>query len=148
MDIFKQTKIPSLHFVMSSIIFWAQIHFIIYEFRIYFFVQDNIIRRIANVNMFSLHIIFHAYKNVMMEWLVFKLYQNRYTIRYKMRLSIISILNFKLIFVWNKCYVPPWLQSKWSYITLVYFIVLMFLAVLVVVIHLCYLNNNLDGTCF
>ena len=103
MDIFKQTKIPSLHFVMSSIIFWAQIHFIIYEFRIYFFVHDKIIRRIANVNMFSLHIIFRAYKNVMMEWLVFKLYQNRYTIRYKMRLSIISILNFKLIFLWNKC---------------------------------------------
>ena len=138
MDIFEQTRIPSLHFVMYSIIFWAQIHFIIYEFRIYFFVQDNIIRRIANVNMFSLHIIFHAYKNVMMEWLVFKLYQNRYTIRYKMILSIISILNFKSI----------WLQSKWSYITLVYFIVLMFLALLVVVIHLCYLNNNLDGTCF
>ena len=65
MDIFKQTKIPSLHFVMSSIIFWAQIHFIIYEFSIYFFVHDNIIRRIANVNMFSLHITFHAYKNVM-----------------------------------------------------------------------------------
>ena len=97
MDIFEQTRIPSLHFVMYSIILEAQIHFIIYEFRIYFFVQDNIIRRIANVNMFSLHIIFHAYKNVMMEWLVFKLYQNRYTIRYKMRLSIISILNFKLI---------------------------------------------------
>ena len=103
MDIFEQTRIPSLHFVMYSIIFWAQIHFIIYEFRIYFFVQDNIIRRIANVNMFSLHIIFHAYKNVMMEWLVFKLYQNRYTIRYKMILSIISILNFKLIFLWNMC---------------------------------------------
>ena len=103
MDIFEQTRIQSLHFVMYSIILEAQIHFIIYEFSIYFFVQDNIIRRIANVNMFSLHIIFRAYKNVMMEWLVFKLYQNRYTIRYKMRLSIISILNFKLIFLWNKC---------------------------------------------
>ena len=103
MDIFEQTRIQSLHFVMYSIIFWAQIQFIIYEFSIYFFVHDKIIRRIANVNMFSLHIIFRAYKNVMMEWLVFKLYQNRYTIRYKMRLSIISILNFKLIFLWNKC---------------------------------------------
>ena len=102
MDIFEQTRIQSLHFVMYSIILEAQIHFIIYEFRIYFFVQDNIIRRIANVNMFSLHIIFRAFKNFMMEWLVFKLYQNRYTIRYKMRLSIISILNFKLIFLWNR----------------------------------------------
>ena len=97
MDIFEQTRIQSLHFVMYSIILWAQIHFIIYEFRIYFFVQDKIIRRIANVNMFSLHIIFRAYKDVMMEWLVFKLYQNRYTIRYKMILSIISTLNFQLI---------------------------------------------------
>ena len=143
MDIFEQTRIPSLHFVMYSIILEAQIHFIIYEFRIYFFVHDNIIRRIANVNMFSLHIIFRAYKNVMMEWLVFKLYQNRYTIRYKMRLSIISILNFKLIFLLNKSK----LLVLWN-ITLVYFIVLMLLALLVVVIHLCYLNNNLDGTCF
>ena len=97
MDIFEQTRIQSLHFVMYSIILWAQIHFIIYEFRIYFFVQDKIIRRIANVNMFSLHIIFRAYKDVMMEWLVFKLYRNRYTIRYKMILSIIKYTTVKYI---------------------------------------------------
>ena len=147
MDIFEQTRIQSLHFVMYSIILEAQIHFIIYEFRIYFFVQDKIIRRIANVNMFSLHIIFRAYKDVMMEWLVFKLYQNRYTIRYKMRLSIVFILNHELIVTIESLH-SSINVTKWSYITLVYFIVLMFLALLVVVIHLCYLNNNLDGTCF
>ena len=125
MDIFEQTRIQSLHFVMYSIILWAQIHFIIYEFRIYFFVQDKIIRRIANVNMFSLHIIFRAYKDVMMEWLVFKLYQNRYTIRYKMRLSIVFILNHELIVTIESLH-SSINVTKWSYITLVYFIVLMF----------------------
>ena len=127
MDIFEQTRIQSLHFVIYSIILWAQIHFIIYEFRIYFFVQDKIIRRIANVNMFSLHIIFRAYKDVMMEWLVFKLYRNRYTIRYKMILSIIFILNYKLILIVTIESLHSSINvTKWSYITLVYFIVLMF----------------------
>ena len=141
MDIFEQTRIPSLHFVMSSIICWAQIHFIIYESRIYFFVQDNIIRRIANVNMFSLHIIFHGYKIFMMEWLVFKLYQNSYTIRYKMRLSIISILNFKFIFLLRNSN-----QMKLYYTCIFYSFNVLRCACCV--IHLCYLNNNLDGTCF
>ena len=118
MDIFEQTRIQSLHFVMYSIILEAQIHFIIYEFSIYFFVHDKIIRRIANVNMFSLHIIFRAYKNVMMEWLVFKLYQNRYTIRYKMRLSIISILNFKLIFLLRSSIIA--IQMKLYYTCIFY----------------------------
>ena len=118
MDIFEETRIQSLHFVMYSIIVEAQIHFIIYEFSIYFFVHDNIIRRIANVNMFSLHIIFRAYKNVMMEWLVFKLYQNRYTIRYKMILSIISILNFKLIFLLRSSIIA--IQMKLYYTCIFY----------------------------